>query len=582
LGRLSKYIQVIIGVVTCLCVYRVSGQISKEQLSEFKKVIPIETVVIHTNKKVFLAGETLFYKFYSLSKTNKPSDVSKIGYVKLIGNGKTRLFEHKLKLESGVAGGDFFVPANIETGQYKLVAYTKWMENNSRQPIFIKDIYVVNPFTISNNYFGEDKDTDKNTVFINKVEDFIIDSKKELGKINLGKKSYFTRSKVTIGLKSAFANIDSGNYSLSIKKIDSLSINENISFNKSLERGKEFYLPEIGSEILSGKVLDINNNTPVPNKIVTLTIPGRDYVFKNVKTNNEGAFYFTLYENYRDTDALVQIQDVDRNQYKVILDSKPFLYDDNLTFRSVKLSDSIKPWLLNQSVYKQVENAYANVKKDSIVYKPTNKLFYGEASLTYVLDDFKRFPTVRETFVEVIQKAAIRETKDSYKFKVNDFLDFKNSAFKDYDPLVLVDGYLIQNNADLVEYDCEKIESISIVRGIYFCGPMIYNGILDVKTKNLSFNLFHNNTDIIKFNLDTPQEQKIYFKPIYNRDNKALERIPDYRTQLLWVPNIELGKANNEVEFYTSDITGNFEVVLEGYSILGEYIKSSCIITVKD
>ena len=43
----------------CLCAYGASGQIRKEQLVDFKKVIPAENVVVHTNKKVFLAGETV-------------------------------------------------------------------------------------------------------------------------------------------------------------------------------------------------------------------------------------------------------------------------------------------------------------------------------------------------------------------------------------------------------------------------------------------------------------------------------------------------------------------------------------------
>ena len=568
----------------CLCAYGASGQIRKEQLVDFKKVIPAENVVVHTNKKVFLAGETVYYKFYSLSKANKPSDVSKFGYVKLVSDNKGRLFEHKLKLEKGVANGEFFMPSNIETGQYKLVAYTKWMGNNNSKPFFKTNIYVVNPFTVNSNSFAGTENIDENKVFITKDKNFINTENTQFDRviIDTEQKSYLTRSKVKIELKNTIVNRCKGNYSLSVKKIDSLKLHENNLAGNNLIESKGFYLPEIRSEIISGKVLNKKGGFPVSNRIVTLTLPGRDYVFKNTKTNSEGAFYFNLYENYIDTEALIQVQDIDRDRYEIVLDSKCFLYDDVLKFNLVKLSANIKPWLLKQSVYKQIENAYANSKKDEVVYKAPNEVFYGEASLTYVLDDYKRFPTVRETFVEVIQKAAIRETQGSYKFKVNDFLDFKNSVFKDYDPLVLVDGYLVQNNADLVEYDCKKIESISLVRGIYFCGPMIYNGILDVKTKNLDFKLIENTTDLVKLNLKSPQESKVYYKPNYKDGAKNLKRIPDYRTQLLWDPNIELNRINNEVEFYTSDVTGNFEIILEGYSLNGEYIKSSRIITVKD
>lgn len=322
------------------------------------------------------------------------------------------------------------------------------------------------------------------------------------------------------------------------------------------------------------------DGTLATDKIVTLTIPGKDYIFKNVKTNDVGAFYFNLYENYKGGVALIQVQDVYKDQYNVVLDSESFLYSKDLKFNEVKLDANIKPWLLKQSIRRQVENAYANSKKDSVVYRVPEGVFYDKPSLTYVLDDYKRFSTVRETFVEVIQNAAIRESKEGYSFRVNSLVEFKNSAFKDYDPLVLVDGYLIQDNADIVDFDCDKIESVSLVRGIYFSGPVIYNGVLDFKTKKGDFKPLHNNEGLVVFNIEAPQASKLYYHPNYTVENESLKRIPDYRTQLLWVPNLELKKENNTIEFYTSDVIGDFEIVLEGYSANGDYIKSKRVIQV--
>ncbi|MCL5126778.1 hypothetical protein [Algibacter sp. L4_22] len=582
MGRLIKQIQVFIGIVVCLFFIQASGQISKEQLSKVRKVIPTEKVVVHTNKSVYLAGETLYYKFYSLTTNNKPSDVSNVGYVQLIGANNYLLFEHKLNLEKGLASSDFFMPSSINTGHYKLLGYTKWMENNVSSPFFVKDIYVINPFTVNGMLFQENQNNTKNTVHIIRNENVTNNLDNQVDKISLDieKQSYATRSKVVVNLKSNLANVYKGNYSLSIKKINSLKLNQDEQVNESVKEINGFYLPEIRSEIISGKVLNKKDGTSAAGKIVTLVLPGKDYIFKNVKTNDIGAFYFNLYENYKDAEALIQVQDVDRDQYDVVLDSKLFLYSKDLKFNEVKLDTSIKPWLLKQSIRRQIENAYANSKKDSIVYRVPKGVFYDKPSLTYVLDDYKRFSTVRETFVEVIQNAAIRESKEGYSFRVNALVEFKNSAFKDYDPLVLVDGYLIQDNADIVDFDCDKIESISLVRGIYFSGPVIYNGVLDFKTKKGDFRPLHNNEGLVVFNLEAPQVSKLYYHPNYTVENESLKRIPDYRTQLLWVPNLELKKENNTIEFYTSDVTGDFIIVLEGYSVNGDYIKSKRVFKV--
>ncbi len=566
----------------CLFFIQASGQISKEQLSKVRKVIPTEKVVVHTNKSVYLAGETLYYKFYSLTTNNKPSDVSNVGYVQLIGANNYLLFEHKLNLEKGLASSDFFMPSSINTGHYKLLGYTKWMENNVSSPFFVKDIYVINPFTVNGMLFQENQNNTKNTVHIIRNENVTNNLDNQADKISLDieKQSYATRSKVVVNLKSNLANVYKGNYSLSIKKINSLKLNQDEQVNESVKEINGFYLPEIRSEIISGKVLNKKDGTSAAGKIVTLVLPGKDYIFKNVKTNDIGAFYFNLYENYKDAEALIQVQDVDRDQYDVVLDSKLFLYSKGLKFNEVKLDASIKSWLLKQSIYRQIENAYADSKKDSIVYRLPEEVFYDKPSLTYVLDDYKRFSTVRETFVEVIQNAAIRGAKGGYRFSVNTFVEFKNSTFKDYDPLVLVDGYLIQNNADIVDFDCDKIESVSLVRDIYFSGPVIYKGIIDFKTKNGDFKPLNINEGAVKFNLQAPQVSKLYYHPYYSAENESLKRIPDYRAQLLWVPNLELKKENNTIEFYTSDVIGDFEIVLEGYSVNGDYIKSKRVFKV--
>ena len=66
------------------------------------------------------------------------------------------------------------------------------------------------------------------------------------------------------------------------------------------------------------------------------------------------------------------------------------------------------------------------------------------------------------------------------------------------------------------------------------------------------------------------QPTKGYFKQNYSGDSKIFERIPDYREQLFWQPSFEFKKKTMNLSFFTSDVKGDFEIVFEGFTNLGE------------
>jgi hypothetical protein len=63
--------------------------------------------------------------------------------------------------------------------------------------------------------------------------------------------------------------------------------------------------------------------------------------------------------------------------------------------------------------------------------------------------------------------------------------------------------------------------------------------------------------------------KKSYNFPSYNAVNT--NKRPDQRDQLYWDPNFTISGDNKSIiEFYTSDVTGLFEIVVEGYRGNGE------------
>ena len=117
----------------------------------------------------------------------------------------------------------------------------------------------------------------------NTIEDSVIYTP-EL-KLSTNKEIYNTRQKATVTLTSDNYKTHRGNYSLSIRKLDSIEIIKGFKLKSSVIKTPDdiFYLPELRGEIISGKIKALNASS-VANIAVTLSIPGKDYIFKIVQS----------------------------------------------------------------------------------------------------------------------------------------------------------------------------------------------------------------------------------------------------------------------------------------------------------
>ncbi|MFT5761999.1 MAG: hypothetical protein ACI8WA_001123, partial [Polaribacter sp.] len=54
-----------------------------------------------------------------------------------------------------------------------------------------------------------------------------------------------------------------------------------------------------------------------------------------------------------------------------------------------------------------------------------------------------------------------------------------------------------------------------------------------------------------------------------NYFNNNNTRIPDFRNQLLWMPKIQIDEKKLNINFFTSDNSGKFEISIEGFTEKG-------------
>lgn len=561
------------------------------QFSSAQQTISLdETVFIHTNATTFVSGETLLFKLYCLKSTDKtPSNISKVAYVELVDNNKKSVFKTKVSLENSVGQGDYFIATTLKTGNYKLIGYTNWMLNKPVSELFQLDINIVNPYKTT------EKSTTENALVSNTTTSATNSSTETVAtnenvKLNLNKKTFSNRELVDLKIESSNTAFADGNYSLSVRKLDNIPSKSQISaadFAKKSSypvlldlqnKSQKIVLPELRGETISGKITAQNNTDKVADISVGLSIPGKSFAFKVVKTDAEGNFIFNINKTYYTSDITVQIIDEKAINYNLTVNNAPEIEYSKLSYdQNATLSYVIKESLLDRSVSSQVENAYYHKKVDNIEKTPTLETFYYPLAKEYVLDDYTRFKTLKETMTEVVTEVYHKQIGDKTYLHVTDPSVFPQLP----DPaLVLVDGLYLENQNDLMNYNMKNVYKIDLIVGRYYVGSKSFNGLINFTTFDKDFKSTQKANYIERPVVLRPQPKKLYNKIEYTNSSDNA-RIPDFRNQLFWNPEVALNNKNNN-SFYTSDLSGTFEVRLEGFSKNGSPVSLKEIIEVKD
>ena len=92
----------------------------------------IEKAYLHFDKPYYAVGDTIYFKAYvTLGEHHDLSKASAILHVDLINPDNAIINSIKLQLNNGIAWGDFVLPDSLRKGNYRVRAYTKYMQNDA-------------------------------------------------------------------------------------------------------------------------------------------------------------------------------------------------------------------------------------------------------------------------------------------------------------------------------------------------------------------------------------------------------------------------------------------------------------------
>lgn len=522
-----------------------------------------ETIFLHTNASTFITGETLRYKIYCRNAaTKEASKISKIAYVEIINEKGESITRNKIILKEGVASNEMFISTQFTTGTYKLVAYTNWMLNNTVNTYFETELTVINPFLP---YKNSRKETTSETIVSSTTDAQPMPLQSSAITLKSNKSKYSKREAVSIALSDDTGQFTDGNYSLSVRKIDGLSQKNSPSSAEFMQKTSEpllatdapKYLPELRGEIVSGKITTRDENKSIKDVHVGASIVGEPFDLKIVKTNSDGAFHFILDETINTPKLQLQLIENSITDYQLTI-NPPAKIATPTNFSKVKITEKDIATIEERLVASQIVNAYA--VKDSISGNSTTVPFYHYNAKEYVLDNYKRFPSFKETIIEIIPAVYFKENNGDFSLHIRDYQTGGDSFGS---ALVIIDGLLLQDVTELFDYNTKNIYKIDVINKAYAYGSKIFSGVISITTFSRAY-ASKSNT-IVPVQFERCKDDSAFVPKRYDTQTDY-SRIPDYRYQLAWEPSIKLNKTNTTQTFFTSDVEGLFEISLEGFS----------------
>jgi hypothetical protein len=146
-----QQLKIIVFLFTCLVSYGVQtsaqdvAEAIPDRFKQYQKLSFQEKMYVHTDKSFYLAGEIIWFKVYNVDGTfHQPSDLSKVAYLEVLDKDNKPVMQGKIALKKGKGNGSFYLPASINSGNYRVRAYTNWMKNFSADYYFEKPVTIVN------------------------------------------------------------------------------------------------------------------------------------------------------------------------------------------------------------------------------------------------------------------------------------------------------------------------------------------------------------------------------------------------------------------------------------------------------
>ena len=524
-----------------------------------------ERIYIQTDKQIYLAGEQLWLKLYLTDAQGAPQSFSKVGYVELIDENAPQI-RQKIEIKNGIGNGMLMLPAQLSTGYYRLIAYTRYMQNEGETVYFQKYIGVVNTLRLDQRIHTD------TTLFVKPPSS---------GGNNLSVSTsnviYTTRTQGEIRIEGLPDNVYSLAVSVAGEEFIPLPNEEEtlLSWKQKLSSlpEKDFQLnllPEYEGPILNGQLVDALTGEPTHDKTRMILGFSDDALrMSGGEVDDDGQVSFHTGHVSGRHKLGIAFFPANENRYRVHLQS-PFARFTPENLPRFALNPAWEERLVQRSVGVQVMYSFlidslylpSGIAPPTIQWKP---------DYSYILNEYNRFDRMTTMFIEFIPYLGFHTVGDKRQLSVRT-ADYTLSG----NSLMLFDGVPVNDGEFFYNLNTRLLNRVDVYQGRYFIAGHLFEGIGSF----VSFE--HNcpglqNGDLLQLEeYEGTQPAYRFYAPSYTGDNRGDERhrTPDYRHTLLWETDVQTNGQNTMViPFSTSDLTGDYRITIEGLTRDGQPLR---------
>jgi len=316
---------------------------------------------------------------------------------------------------------------------------------------------------------------------------------------------------------------------------------------------------EINAPIISGRLhKNVNHSLP---QSVQISFMGKASFLNTIDVDSEGDFFMEVPFRIKNDKVIFFINNDSLSKDQVTMNS-PFTFNYSIAQKFYpNINIGLKKYVesLNANIQvSQIYRKYNFINGLAIDQQNVKTAFYGTPDQIYFLDNYTRFETVEDLFIEYIRFAYIKTKNKKRNFYVLSETGYQVEA------LVTIDGVPIFDSEFVLGFDPLKVEKISMINNSFYIGDIGYSSLLNFTTYNGDFAKQALPSGLVELAYDAIQSPREFYSPNYEINGDLLERIPDYRNTLYWNPNVSISNTSLQLEFYASDDPGLYQIQIEG------------------